>query len=144
MMQCCCCASEGTTAVSGWFKDFILLTSCVGNKLQWVSCKEVFKSSPWSELCKRFVVIPSAKGCENARHLQHQMQGLWGSGGSVGLKYGLEFDYLLKVSRLHVVKVLSVCFWNTDLSASVTRCHLQKVALHIYLHLCYVAKITWM
>lgn len=54
------------------------------------------------------------------------MQGLWGSGGSVGLKYGLEFDYLFKVSRLHVVKVLSVYFWNTDLSASVTGCHLPK------------------
>lgn len=63
----------------------------------------------------------------NARHLQHQRQGLWGSGGSVGLKPGLEFEYFFEVSRLNVVKVLSVYSCDTDLlAASATGYHLPK------------------
>jgi len=50
----------------------------------------------------------SLKKAVNARYLQHQMQGFWGSGSSVGLKPGLEFEFLFEVSRLEVVKVLSI------------------------------------
>lgn len=83
--------------------------------------------------CVRGLLQISLKKAVNAGRLQQQMQGLWGSGSSVGLQPGLEFDYFFEVSRLNVVKVLS---WNTDLlSASATGYHLPR-GVPTYLFAC--------
>lgn len=113
----------GTRAASGWFKDLILLSSCscVGSDLPWVSCSQVFKSSHWFELCERFVAYLPARGCECISSTRCS-----DFGGSVGWKPGLEFDYFFEVSRLNVVKVLSVYSCYTDPSASATGCHKPK------------------
>lgn len=76
-----------------------------------VTCNECFVAR-FSKVATDFSCVRGLQIClqkaVNARHLQDQMRGLWDSGGSVGLKLGLEFEYFFEVFRLNVVKVLSV------------------------------------
>lgn len=113
----------GTAAVSGCSKDFVLPSSCVGSNLQWPSCNQVFKRSHWCELCKGLLSFSLQKAVRLQGTSSCRDFGVLGAWRVWNMGWNL-IIYLRFPGCM--VKVLSAYFWNSDLSASVTGCHLPK------------------